>query len=162
MRRSGTRKRRPIERLSQEPAMPTSAYDPNNIFARILRGDLPSTKVFEDERVVAIMDVMPQGMGHTLVIPKAPSRNLLDIGEDDLKHTIVAVQRIARAVKKAFDAPGVFVMQFNEPAAGQTVFHTHFHVIPRFEGVGLKPHTGDMADAKLLSEHAGKIKAALA
>jgi len=141
--------------------MTTPAYDPNNIFARILRGELPSTKVFEDEHVVAIMDVMPQGQGHTLVIPKAQSRNLLDIGEEDLKRAIVTVQRIARAVKKAFDAPGVFVMQFNEPAAGQTVFHTHFHVIPRFEGVGLKPHTGGIADAKLLKEHADKIKAAL-
>ena len=141
--------------------MTTPAYDPNNIFARILRGELPSTKVFEDEHVIAIMDVMPQGPGHTLVIPKTPSRNMLDIGEDDLKLTIVAVQRVARAVKKAFNAPGVFVMQFNEPAAGQTVFHTHFHVIPRFEGVGLKPHTGGMADAELLKEHANKIKAAL-
>ena len=142
--------------------MTTPAYDSSNIFARILRGELPSTKVFEDGHVLAIMDVMPQGPGHTLVIPKAPSRNILDIGEDDLKRTILAVQRIARAVKKAFDAPGVFVMQFNEPAAGQTVFHTHFHVIPRFEGVGLKPHTGGMADAGVLREHAEKIKTALA
>ena len=141
--------------------MTTPAYDPNNIFAKILRGELPSTKVFEDEHVIAIMDVMPQGPGHMLVIPKTPSRNLLDIGEDDLKLTIVAVQRVARAVKKAFNAPGVFVMQFNEPAAGQTVFHTHFHVIPRFEGVGLKHHSGGMADAELLQEHANKIKAAL-
>ena len=141
--------------------MTTPAYDPNNLFARILRGELPSTKVFEDEHVIAIMDVMPQGPGHTLVIPRAPSRNMLDIDKDDLQLTIVAVQRVARAVKKAFNAPGVFIMQFNEQAAGQTVFHTHFHVIPRFEGVGLKPHTGGMADAELLKEHANKIKAAL-
>ena len=141
--------------------MTTPAYDPNNIFAKILRGELPSTKVFEDEHVIAIMDVMPQGPGHTLVIPRAPSRNMLDIDKDDLQLTIVAVQRVARAVKKAFNAPGVFIMQFNEQAAGQTVFHTHFHVIPRFEGVGLKPHTGGMADAELLKEHANKIKAAL-
>ena len=94
--------------------------------------------MFEDEQVLVIMDVMPQAEGHTLVIPKAPSRNILDIGEDDLTRAILAVQRVARAVKKAFDAPGVLVMQFNEPAAGQTVFHTHFHVIPRFEGVPLE------------------------
>jgi histidine triad (HIT) family protein len=141
--------------------MPTPAYDDSNVFAKIIRGELPSTKVFEDENVLVIMDVMPQGPGHTLVIPKAKSRNILDIGADDLTHAILAVQRVARAVKKAFDAPGVFVMQFNEPAAGQTVFHTHFHVIPRFEGVALKPHSGGMADAKLLAAHAEKIKAAL-
>jgi histidine triad (HIT) family protein len=141
--------------------MPAPAYDPTNIFARILRGELPATKVFEDERVLVIMDAMPQGPGHTLVIPKGTSRNLLDIEADDLKHAILAVQRVARAVKQAFEAPGVFVMQFNEPAAGQTVFHTHFHVIPRFEGVALKPHSGGMADPKLLAGHAAKIKAAL-
>ena len=141
--------------------MTTPAYDQNNVFAKILRGELPSTKVFEDSHVLVIMDVMPQGPGHTLVIPKAASRNLLDIGAEDLKHAILAVQRVARAVKKAFDAPGVFVMQFNEPAAGQTVFHTHFHVIPRFEGVGLKPHAGGMADASVLKGHAEKIKAAM-
>jgi histidine triad (HIT) family protein len=142
--------------------MKTPDYDQNNIFAKILRGELPSTKVFEDEHALVIMDVMPQGEGHTLVIPKARSRNILDIGEEDLKRAILTVQRVARAVKKAFNAPGVFVMQFNEPAAGQTVFHTHFHVIPRFEGVGLKPHVGGMADPSLLKAHAEKIKAALA
>jgi histidine triad (HIT) family protein len=141
--------------------MTTPAYDKSNIFAKILRGEIPSTKVFEDEHVLVIMDVMPQGEGHTLVIPKAQSRNMLDIGEEDLKRAILTVQRVARAVKKAFDAPGVFVMQFNEPAAGQTVFHTHFHVIPRFEGVPLKPHVGGMADPAVLKEHAEKIKAAL-
>lgn len=141
--------------------MTSPAYDQNNVFARIVRGELPSIKVFEDSHVLVIMDVMPQGKGHTLVIPKAQSRNMLDIGEDDLKRTILTVQRVARAVKKAFEAPGVFVMQFNEPAAGQTVFHTHFHVIPRFEGVPLKPHTGGMADSSVLKEQAEKIKAAL-
>ena len=111
-----------------------AAYDPSNVFAKILRGELPSAKVFEDDRVLVIMDVMPQSEGHTLVIPKTPSRNILDIGADDLTCAILAVQRVVRAVKKAFDAPGVLVMQFNEPAAGQTVFHTHFHVIPRHDG----------------------------
>jgi len=137
------------------------AYDQSNIFAKILRGEIPSTKVFEDEHVLVIMDVMPQGEGHTLVIPKAASRNILDIGDEDLKRTILTVQRVARAVKKAFDAPGVIMMQFNEPAAGQTVFHTHFHVIPRFEGVPLKPHSGGMADSSVLLQQAEKIKAAM-
>ena len=118
--------------------MSAPAYDEQNVFARILRGELPSSKVYEDGDVLVIMDVMPQAKGHTLVIPKAPSRNILDIRPDDLRKTILAVQRVARAVQKAFDAPGVLVMQFNEPAAGQTVFHTHFHVIPRFDGVPLK------------------------
>jgi histidine triad (HIT) family protein len=142
--------------------MSAPAYDPTNVFAKILRGELPSTKVFEDENVLVIMDVMPQAEGHTLVIPKAVSRNILDIGAEDLTRSILTVQRVARAVKKAFDAPGVLVMQFNEPAAGQTVFHTHFHVIPRFEGVPLKPHAGGMADATILAGHAEKIRSALA
>ena len=141
--------------------MSTPAYDDSNVFAKIIRGELPAAKVFEDEHVLVIMDVMPQGPGHTLVIPKAKARNLLDIGEEDLKRAILVVKRVAGAVKAAFDAPGVFVMQFNEPAAGQTVFHIHFHVIPRFEGVPLKPHSGGMADAKVLAEHAAKIKAAM-
>ncbi len=141
--------------------MTTPTYDASNIFAKILRGELPSTKVFEDEHVLVIMDVMPQGEGHTLVIPKGRSRNILDIGEEDLKRAILTVQRVARAVKQAFDAPGVLVMQFNEPAAGQTVFHTHFHIIPRFEGVPLKPHAGGIADSNMLKEQAEKIKAAM-
>jgi histidine triad (HIT) family protein len=141
--------------------MSMPAYDDSNVFAKIIRGELPAAKVFEDEHVLVIMDVMPQGPGHTLVIPKAKARNLLDIGEEDLKRTILVVKRVTGALKAAFDAPGVFVMQFNEPAAGQTVFHIHFHVIPRFEGVPLKPHSGGMADAKLLAEHAAKIKAAM-
>jgi histidine triad (HIT) family protein len=105
---------------------------------------------------------MPQAKGHTLVIPKQPSRNILDIDAEDLKRLIVTVQRIAGAAKAAFDAPGVLIMQFNEPAAGQTVFHTHFHVIPRFEGVALKPHTGRMAGAEALEADAAKLRAALA
>lgn len=141
--------------------MPAAAYDPNNVFAKILRGELPAAKVFEDDQVLVIMDVMPQGKGHALVIPKAPSRNLLDIHAADLTPAILTVQRVARAVQKAFDAPGVLIMQFNEPAAGQTVFHTHFHVIPRFDGVGLKPHEGGLADSGLLAEHAAAIRAAL-
>ena len=141
--------------------MPVPVYDPNNVFAKILRGELPASKVFEDEKVLVIMDVMPQAEGHALVIPKSASRNILDIGADDLTHAILAVQRVARAVKKAFGAAGVLVMQFNEGAAGQTVFHTHFHVIPRFDGVAVKPHSGGMADANMLQEHAQRIRAAM-
>ena len=141
--------------------MNTPAYDNQNVFARILRGELPSEKVYEDDHCVAIMDVMPQGSGHTLVIPKAASRNLLDMDARDLQNVILAVQRLARAVKRAFGADGVLIMQFNEPASGQTVFHTHFHIVPRFEGVPLKPHTGGIADAEFLAQHAAKIRAAL-
>ena len=139
----------------------SATYDDNNIFARILRGEIPSTRVYETDDVVAFMDVMPQGMGHTLVVPKAPSRNLLDAQPETLANLIQAVQKIAQAVKKAFNADGVTVMQFNEPASGQTVYHLHFHVIPRFEGVALKPHTGQMEDAAVLSANAEKIRAAL-
>ena len=138
-----------------------STYDPNNIFAKILRGEIPATRVYEDDDVVAFMDVMPQGKGHTLVVPKAPSRNLLDAEPATLGPLLAAVQRIARAVKTAFSADGVTVIQFNEPAAGQSVFHLHVHVIPRFDGIPLKPHIGDMEDARLLQVHADKIKAAL-
>jgi len=138
-----------------------ATYDDNNIFAKILRGEIPSTRVYETDDVVAFMDVMPQGMGHTLVVPKAPSRNLLDAQPETLANLIQAVQKIAQAVKKAFNADGVTVMQFNEPASGQTVYHLHFHVIPRFEGVALKPHTGQMEDTAVLSANAEKIRAAL-
>lgn len=139
----------------------SATYDDNNIFAKILRGEIPSTRVYETNNVVAFMDVMPQGTGHTLVVPKAPSRNLLDAKPETLAETIQVVQKIANAVKKAFNADGVTVIQFNEPAAGQTVYHLHFHVIPRFEGVELKPHTGKMEDAAVLESNAEKIRAAL-
>lgn len=139
----------------------SATYDDNNIFAKILRGEIPSTRVYETDNVVAFMDVMPQGTGHTLVVPKAPSRNLLDAKPETLAETIQVVQKIANAVKKAFNADGVTVIQFNEPAAGQTVYHLHFHVIPRFEGVELKPHTGKMEDAAVLESNAEKTRAAL-
>ncbi|WP_176074085.1 HIT family protein [Brucella intermedia] len=139
----------------------SATYDDNNIFAKILRGEIPSTRVYETDDVVAFMDVMPQGTGHTLVVPKAPSRNLLDAKPETLANVIQVVQKIAQAVKTAFNADGVTVMQFNEPASGQTVYHLHFHVIPRFEGVALKPHTGQMEDAAVLSANAEKIRAAI-
>lgn len=137
------------------------AYDPANIFARILRGEIPSTRVYEDDAVVAFMDVMPQAAGHTLVVPKAPSRNLLDADPAVFARLMSVVQQVARAVKTALNADGVTVIQFNEAAAGQTVFHLHFHVIPRFDGVALKPHTGEMEKPEVLAANAAKIRAAL-
>ena len=141
--------------------MNATAYDDSNVFAKILRGELPSEKVWEDEHTVAIMDVMPQGEGHVLVLPKAASRNLLDIGTKDLGRLMGTVQTLARAVIKAFDADGVTVMQFNESAGGQTVFHTHVHIIPRFEGVPLRPHSGKMADMDKLKVAADRIRGVL-
>ncbi len=139
----------------------TQAYDTNNIFAKILRGEIPCAKVFEDDHTLAFMDVMPQAPGHLLVIPKAGSRNILDADPAVLAETIAVVQKLAIAAKQAFDADGVYVAQFNEPAAGQTVFHLHFHVIPRNDAEPMKPHAGAMADGDLLKAHAEKIKAAL-
>ncbi|MBD8890102.1 HIT family protein [Roseibium litorale] len=142
--------------------MPANDYDDQNIFAKILRGEIPSHKVYEDEKTVVIMDIMPRGDGHVLVIPKAPSRNILDIAPEDLTAVMTVVQKIARTVIKAFGADGTTIQQFSEPAGGQVVFHTHVHVIPRFEGVPLRPHTGEMAPNEVLAENAGKIRAALA
>lgn len=138
------------------------SYDPDNIFAKILTGDFPAHKVYEDDTAIAILDIMPQADGHTLVIPKSASRNLLDADTGDLARVMPAVQKVARAVKSAFDADGVHIQQFNESAAGQTVFHLHFHVIPRHEGVGIRPHSGEKADPDKLAAHAEKLKAALA
>lgn len=142
--------------------MTIPAYDDNNIFAKILKGDIPSYRVYEDEHTVAFMDVMPQSPGHTLVVPKAPSRNIFDADPAALQQAITVVQKIAVAVREAFDADGVYIAQFNEPPAGQTVFHLHFHVIPRLEGVALKPHSGKMEDGAVLAENARKIIEALA
>ncbi|GAB4354441.1 MAG: HIT family protein [Oricola sp.] len=136
-------------------------YDPDNIFAKILRGDIPSHKVHEDDDCIVIMDVMPQADGHSLVIPKAPSRNLLDADPDVLAKAIALIQRVAKASMTAFNADGVVVRQFNEAASGQTVFHLHFHVIPIIEGVPLKRHAATMEDPDILAGNAKKLKAAL-
>ncbi|MDA8870537.1 HIT family protein [Rhizobiaceae bacterium] len=138
-----------------------SDYDDSNIFAKILRGELPAERVFEDERTVVIMDIMPRGDGHCLVLPKAAARNIFDISADDLSAVMATAQRVARAAGSAFGADGVTVQQFNEAAGGQVVFHLHVHVIPRFEGVALRPHTGAMEDAAVLSANAQKWRAAL-
>jgi len=137
-------------------------YDPSNVFARILRGEIPAQKIFEDERTLAFMDVMPQADGHTLVIPKTEAENIFDLPQESLAATILTTQRIARAVQKAFDAPGILVAQLNGRGAGQSVFHIHFHVIPRFDGIDLRFHARGMADPQLLAEHASKIRAAFA
>lgn len=137
-------------------------YDPNNVFDKILRGVIPSHRVYEDEHVVAILDVMPQSNGHALVVPKTASRNLLDADPAQLIHVLPVVQRIARAALVAFAADGISVMQFNEAAGGQSVFHLHFHVIPRFAGHALAPHSGRMEDSTVLAEHADRLRTALA
>ncbi|WP_054310902.1 HIT family protein [Mesorhizobium sp. 1M-11] len=138
------------------------SYDDTNIFAKLLRGEIPSHRVYEDDAVIAFMDVMPQGKGHILVVPRAPSRNLLDADPATFAPLFAVVQKVAQAVKKAFAADGVTIMQFNEPASGQTVYHLHVHVIPRFDGVPLKPHSGEMEKPDVLAANADKIKAALA
>lgn len=138
------------------------AYDNENVFAKILRGELPAHKVYEDDATLAIMDIMPRCDGHCLVIPKTSARNILDATPEQLAACMATVQKVGRAVMEAFKADGLTVQQFNEPAGGQVVFHLHFHVLPRFEGVSLRPHTGDMADQDVLKANAKKIRAALA
>jgi len=137
------------------------AYDRNNIFARILRGEIPAHKVYEDEHTLAFMDVMPQAEGHALVIPKVQAENLFDLPPEALAATILTTQRVARAVKKAFDAPGILIAQLNGAPAGQSVFHIHFHVVPRHEGFDLRLHARDMADHAVLAQHAARVRAAL-
>ena len=138
------------------------AYDPNNVFAKILRGELPCEKVYEDEQTLAFMDVMPRADGHVLVIPKHAGRTLLDTPLPDPQATIATVQRVARAVKDGMKADGLTIQQFNEQAGGQVVFHLHFHILPRWDGVPLRPHTGEMAPKEALAEHARRIRHALA
>lgn len=137
------------------------AYDPDNIFGKILKGEIPCHKVFEDDDTLAFMDVMPQSRGHTLVIPKTGSRNMLDAEPQILSSLILKTQHLAQAVMTAMQADGLRIVQFNEAPAGQTVFHLHFHIIPMYEGVLLKPHTGEMADGDELAAQAEKIRAAL-
>ena len=137
------------------------AYDDQNVFAKILRGELPCEKLYEDEHTVAIMDIMPRAEGHCLVIPKAPARNILDIEPASLAAVSATTQVMARAAKAAFAAAGITIQQFNEAAGGQVVFHLHVHVIPRHAGEPLRPHTGTMAEGDVLKVNAEKIRAAL-
>jgi len=136
------------------------AYDPDNVFAKILRGEMPCHEVYRDEHTLAFLDIMPRVDGHTLVIPKNPSRNILDAAPDDVTRCAATAQKIAKAAKKAFAADGVALWQFSESASGQVVFHLHFHVLPRHEGVELRP-AGQMADNDVLAEHAAKLRQTL-
>jgi histidine triad (HIT) family protein len=140
--------------------MDAPAYDPNNIFAKILRKEIPCNFVCEDADTFVFMDIMPRSDGHALVVPKQPARNILDAPARLLAPLMQTVQRVAIAAQKAFDADGMTISQFSEPAGGQVVFHLHVHVIPRYEGVALRP-AGVMADGALLEQHAAKLRAAL-
>jgi len=137
-------------------------YDSNNLFAKILRGELPSYKVYEDDKALAFLDIMPRAPGHTLVLPKAAARNVFDVAPDDLAHVMKVAQRVAKAAKDVFGADGITLQQFNEKAGGQVVFHLHVHVIPRKEGVALKPPASEKEKPEVLAEQAEKLKAALA
>ena len=138
-----------------------TSYDPNNVFAKILRGEMPCEKIYEDEHTLAFMDIMPRADGHVLVVPKNPARNLLDADPQDLGRAMITVQKLARAVMVGMKADGITVQQFNESAGGQVVFHLHFHILPRWEGVALRPHTGAMAPKEDLQRYADAIRAAL-
>jgi histidine triad (HIT) family protein len=137
------------------------AYDPQNPFAKILRGEFPCYKVHEDDHTLAFLDIMPRCRGHTLVIPKAPARNILDIAPEDFAHVARVSHRIARAAMTAFDAQGITLQQFSEPASGQVVFHLHMHVMPRYDGVALLPPASRKEDGKVLEANAAKLVAAL-
>ncbi|MGE0848906.1 MAG: HIT family protein [Hyphomicrobiaceae bacterium] len=137
-------------------------YDSNNIFAKILRGDLPAHKVYEDADTLAFMDIMPRCEGHTLVIPKTPARNVLDASPNQLAACMRTVQKVANAAMKAFGSAGITLQQFNEPAGGQIVFHLHFHILPRLDGVSLGPPANKMEKPDVLAANAERIKKALA
>ncbi len=139
----------------------TPDYDSNNIFAKILRGEAPCVRLFEDDASLAFMDIMPRAEGHALIIPKAPARNLFDIEPDALARFMPSVQRLANAAMRGMAAEGISVMQFNETAGGQVVFHLHFHVLPRWTGVALRPPGGPIAPSDQLEQAAAKIRAAL-
>ena len=137
------------------------AYDANNIFAKILRGEVPSVKVYEDDKTLAFMDVMPQADGHTLVIPKEPAENIFELSPEGAAAMVRTTQKVAKAVKKGLEAPGVMIFQLNGKPAGQSVFHVHFHVVPRSQGIDLKLHARGMESPDKLKAIAEKIKAAL-
>jgi histidine triad (HIT) family protein len=138
-----------------------TGYNQNNVFAKIMRGELPAYKVYEDDKAFAFLDIMPRAPGHTLVIPKVPARNMLDIEPDDLANLIKSTQIVARAAVKAFAADGLTIQQFNEPAGGQVVFHLHIHIIPRKIGISLKPAASFKEEQSVLADHAQKIAAAI-
>ncbi len=137
------------------------AYDPGNIFAKILRGEIPAHKVYEDEYAIAILDVMPQADGHTLIIPKAQAENLFDLAPEMAEAVMRVGQRVAMAARQAFQPDGITLLQFNGAEAGQTVFHFHLHVIPRYAGQPLRTHGRGFADPEVLAGHAARLRAAL-
>lgn len=137
-----------------------AAYDPNNIFGKILRGEIPAHKVYEDDMTLAFMDIMPRAEGHVLVIPKEGARGLLDVSPATLGELMKRVQHVAKALQTAFQADGLTLHQFNESAGGQVIYHLHFHLLPRWDGVALRP-PGTMADNEKLAEQAAKIRGAL-
>lgn len=137
------------------------AYDPENIFAKMLRGEIPCHKIYEDEDTLAFLDIMPMSEGHTLVITKAPAEGLFDVEPDALAKTMAVVQKLAAKIRDAVDADGVLIKQYNGEAAGQTVFHLHFHIVPRKEGMPLKGHAREMADQDELAALAEKLRAAI-
>jgi histidine triad (HIT) family protein len=139
-----------------------AAYDSNNIFAKILRGEIPCYKVYEDDRALAFLDIMPRAPGHALVLPKAPVRNVLDADPDDFAHVMKVAQKIAQVSVNVFGADGVTLQQFSESAGGQVVFHLHVHVIPRKNGIALKPPASVKEAPEVLKEQAAKLAAALA
>ncbi len=139
----------------------STAYDPNNIFARILRGELPCIQVYEDQDTIAFMDIMPQADGHVLVVPREQSVDLFDLSPQGAQAAIVATQRVARAVRRAFQPDGISIGQFNGAAAGQTVPHVHFHIVPRYEDHSLRGHARDLQEPEVLKAHAARIIAAL-
>ncbi len=137
------------------------AYDSNNIFARILRAEIPAVKVYEDARTLAFMDVMPQADGHVLVVPKEEAENLFDLSPAGAAAMMATTQRVAKAVKKGLDTPGLMIAQLNGSPAGQSVFHVHFHIIPRSAGADFRLHARQMEEPEKLKAIADKIKAAL-
>ena len=136
-------------------------YDPNNIFAKIIRGEAPAYIVEQDELCLTMMDIMPQSPGHTLVIPKEPAKDIFGISEIGLQHVIAQTRRVAKAVDQAFNPEGVMLVQLNRAGAGQSVFHLHFHVIPRWGGLQLAFHSRSVEEASVLEDHAARIREAL-
>ena len=136
-------------------------YDPNNIFAKILRGEIPCVKIYEDAKTLAFMDVMPEAEGHVLVVPKEPAENILDLSPEGLAAMMATTQKLARAVDKALEPDGILLKQYNRAAAGQSIFHVHVHIVPRWDGVPMAPHGKVMVDAATLEPIAEKIRSVL-
>jgi histidine triad (HIT) family protein len=137
------------------------AYDPGNIFAKILRGEIPCVKIYEDESTLAFMDVMPEAEGHVLVVPREPAENILDLSGEGMAAMMATTQKVAKAVDRALSPDGILLKQYNRAPAGQSIFHVHFHIVPRWEGVELAPHGKVMVDAAKLEPVAAKIRSEL-